>query len=184
MKISCLSETITVIELTAQEMTDYDFSFEHSDYSSAHTRRVLWSIIDEASKIIGREVEVTEGLEIDFLPDKSGGCMMIISQGSGQDDSLLYQNEETVLEGDSADDFLDFAKAALSSAEKKDSSFYSLPRRWRMILSPGGESIVRLAGEYGLRLLSEPLSAESTREGYCCVIPSDALEILGGFAAK
>ena len=53
MKISCVSETVTVIELTEEEMKKYDFTFEESDYSSPHTRRVLWSIIDEASKITG-----------------------------------------------------------------------------------------------------------------------------------
>ena len=62
MKISCVSDTVTVIELTVEEMEKYDFNIEQSDYSSPHTRKVLWSIIDEASKITGKNVEVNQGL--------------------------------------------------------------------------------------------------------------------------
>ena len=63
MKISCVSDTVTVIELSFEEMKKYDFNIEKSDYSSPHTRKVLWSIIDEASKLTGRNVEVNQGLE-------------------------------------------------------------------------------------------------------------------------
>ena len=77
MKISLVSDNITVIELSPEEMAQYDFTFEKSDYSSPHTRRVLWSIIDDASRITGKAVEVSRGLEIDFLPDVKGGGLLI-----------------------------------------------------------------------------------------------------------
>lgn len=183
-KISCVSETITVIELSKEEMTKYDFNFEKSDYSSPHTRRVLWSIIDEASKLTGKNVEVNQGLEIDFLPDIKGGCLLIISQGTPKATRLFSEKEIGIYESRDINCFLDFAKGAKGCSEGAKSSFYYLGGDYRLILESPNKALHILAKEFSLTHLDFFSYSDKTYEAFNCLIESDALEVLGGLASE
>ena len=180
MKISCVSDTVTVIELSVEEMKKYDFNIEKSDYSSPHTRKVLWSIIDEASKLTGRNVEVNQGLEIDFLPDIKGGCLLIISQGVPKTKYLLSDENDGIYESRDINSFLDFAKAAKHLKDTAESSFYYYEGVYRLILSSTDKGLHILANEFALSSLDYIKTADKTREAFNCLIESNALEILGG----
>ena len=184
MKISCVSETVTVIELTEEEMKKYDFTFEESDYSSPHTRRVLWSIIDEASKITGKDVQVNQGLEIDFLPDVKGGCLLIISQGKPDKTALTIETDTAIYESSDINSFLDFAKAATNCTKTAQSAFYYLHGNYRLIIKSAEKRLHILAGEFALKSLDYITYNDKTREGFNCLIESKALEILSGLFSE
>ena len=184
MKISCVSETVTVIELSKEEMKKYNFAFEKSDYSSPHTRKVLWSIIDEASKITGKNVEVNQGLEIDFLPDIKGGCLLIISQGTPKTTRLFSDKDVGIYESSDINCFLDFAKATKTSTQNAQSSFYYLNGLYRLIIENSETSIHILAREFALKSLDYISDSDKTREAFNCLIESNALEILGGLVPE
>lgn len=184
MKISCVSETITVIELSKEEMSGYDFNFEKSDYSSPHTRKVLWSIIDEASKITGKNVEVNQGLEIDLLPDIKGGCLLIISQGTPQARRLFSENEIGIYESKDINCFLDFAKGAKWCSEGAKSSFYYLDGIYRLILESPEKGLHILTREFSLTYIDFLSYSDKTYEAFNCLIESNALEVLGGLASQ
>ena len=182
MKISCVSDTVTVIELTEEEMKKYDFTPETSDYSSVHTRRVLWSIIDEASKITGKNVQINCGLEIDFLPDIKGGCLLIISQGTTEKPKEITDN--AIYESRDINDFLDFAKAAKNCGKSAESSFYYLHGNYRLIIKSNEKRLHILAGEFALKTIDYIAHYDTTREAFNCLIDSGALEILGGLFSE
>ncbi len=184
MKISCVSETVTVIELSPVEMEKYDFNIEKSDYSSPHTRRVLWSIIDEASKITGKNVEVNQGLEIDLLPDIKGGCLLIISQGTPKTKYLLSEKDACIYESRDINSFLDFAKAVKNLEDSSESSFYYRDGIYRLIVDSPLKALHVMTGEFSLTKLDYIKSADKTREAFNCLIESDALKILGGLASQ
>lgn len=184
MKISCVSDTVTVIELSPIEMEKYDFNIEKSDYSSPHTRRVLWSIIDEASKITGKSVEVNQGLEIDLLPDIKGGCLMIISQGAPKTKYLLSDKEACIYESNDINSFLDFAKAVKNLGTPAESSFYYFDGNYRLIADSAVRALDILSKEFSLTKLDYIKTADKTREAFNCLIESDALKILGGLASE
>ena len=180
MKISCVSETVTVIELSPVEMKKYDFNIEKSDYSSPHTRRALWSIIDEASKITGKNVEVNNGLEIDLLPDIKGGCLLIISQGTPKTKYLLSEKDSCIYESRDINSFLDFAKAVKNLEGSAESSFYYYDGIYRLLLESPAKGVCVLTKEFSLSELDYIKYADKTREAFNCLIESDALKILGG----
>ena len=184
MKISCVSETVTVIELSPGEMEKYDFNIEKSDYSSPHTRRVLWSIIDEASKITGKNVEVNQGLEIDLLPDIKGGCLLIISQGTPKTKYLLSDKDAYIYESRDINSFLDFAKAVKHLEGPAESSFYYCDGIYRLIIDSTPKALHVMAKEFSLACLDYIKMADKTREAFNCLIESDALKILGGLASQ
>ena len=184
MKISCVSETVTVIELSPGEMEKYDFNIEKSDYSSPHTRKVLWSIIDDASRLTGKNVEINHGLEIDFLPDIKGGCLLIISQGTPKATRLFSEKDSGIYESRDINCFLDFAKAAKISDKTAESSFYYLDGVYRLILESDNRGLHILTREFRLTRLDFLSYCDKTREAFNCLIDSDALEILGGLFSE
>lgn len=184
MKISCVSETVTVIELSPGEMEKYDFNIEKSDYSSPHTRKVLWSIIDDASRLTGKNVEIHQGLEIDFLPDIKGGCLLIISQGTPKATRLFSEKDSGIYESRDINCFLDFAKAAKISGKTAESSFYYLDGVYRLILESSDRAVHILTREFNLTRLDFLSYCDKTREAFNCLIDSDALEILGGLFSE
>ena len=184
MKISCVSETVTVIELSPVEMKKYDFNIEKSDYSSPHTRRVLWSIIDEASKITGKNVEVNQGLEIDLLPDIKGGCLLIISQSTPKTKYLLSDKDSYIYESRDINSFLDFAKAVKNLESPAESSFYYYDGVYRLLLDSPVKALCIMAKEFSLSELDYIGFADKTREAFNCLIESDALKILGGLFSE
>ncbi len=184
MKISLVSDTITVIELSPEEMTQYDFTFEKSDYSSPHTRRVLWSIIDDASRITGKTVEVSKGLEIDFLPDIKGGGLLIISEGEDENIKAHKLPHKSIFESRDIDLIIDFAKTVCGITGAVSSCLYFLSGTYRLLIHSGESAFYFLAKEFSLEEVSSPYCSESTKEGWQCLIRGNALEILSSTASE
>lgn len=184
MKISLVSDTITVIELSPEEMTQYDFTFEKSDYSSPHTRRVLWSIIDDAARITGKTVQVSKGLEIDFLPDIKGGGLLIICEGEEENIKGHKIPSVSVYQSSDINSILDFAKAACPVLSADSSSLFFHKGTYRLCLHSGKSAFYFLAKEYCLEDVTSPYCAQSTKECWKCLIEENALEILGGTASE
>ncbi len=184
MKISLVSDTITVIELSPEEMSEYDFAFEESDYSSPHTRKILWSIIDDASRITGKTVEISRGLEIDFLPDIKGGGLLIISEGDEENEAEIQPLTYSVFQSESIDNIMDFAKCAQPLLKCESSSLYYSKDTYRLSVDLPPDGLVFLAKEFSLENITSPYSLESTKEAFRCLIAEKALEILSGTASE
>lgn len=184
MKISLVSDTITVIELSPEEMTQYDFTFDKNDYSSAHTRRVLWSIIDDAARITGKTVEVSKGLEIDFLPDIKGGGLLIICEGEEENIKAHKLSAVSVFQSSDINSILDFAKTASGLFLPEDSSLYQQNGTYRLCVRSKKSAFYFLAKEFCLTDITTPYCFESTKECWQCLIEENALEILSGTASE
>lgn len=176
MKISCVSEKITVIELSASEVDEYSISFCESDYNSASKRSTLWALISEAERLLGKHIYIENGIEIDFMPDIKGGCLLIISESEREDISF----SKCVIESDNSDNILDFAKA-LPQKGKYPSSLYTQNNNYRIIAEDIDDCFLALSSEFDLEILYSESAAESTKEHYLLAVENRALEILGGF---
>ncbi len=184
MKISLVSDTITVIELSPEEMTQYDFTFEKSDYSSPHTRRVLWSIIDDAARITGKTVEVSKGLEIDFLPDIKGGGLLIICEGEYENIKAHKLPHISIFQSSDINRILDFARTASGLLSADSSSLFSQNGIYRLCIHSGKSAFYFLAKEFCLEDMTSPYGFESTKECWQCLIEENALEVLSGTASE
>ncbi len=180
MKISLVSENITVIELSPEEMIQYDFTFEKSDYSSPHTRRVLWEIIDDASRITGKTLEVSKGLEIDFLPDIKGGGLLIICEGEQEKIKGHKLGESSVFQSRDISSFIDFAKCTYPNIQPKSASLYRLGNMYRLCLTSDTKALSACSKEFYLDEITSPYCLQSTKELWECLIESDALKVLSG----
>ena len=59
MKIEAPEENKIVVRLTADDMTKLHITYEEMDYANIETRRVIWTLLDEARRELGEAGTIT-----------------------------------------------------------------------------------------------------------------------------
>lgn len=80
MKIEADGEEKIAVTLTERDMQDFDITYDEMDYSNIETRRVIWTILDEAKRVLGKPINIDNRLLIQVSPGEDGGCIMHFSQ--------------------------------------------------------------------------------------------------------
>ncbi len=79
-KIKALSDEKISVTLTENDMRDFDITYDELDYSNIETRRVIWTILDEAARVLGKRVNIENRLLIQAAPTDDGGCFLEFTQ--------------------------------------------------------------------------------------------------------
>lgn len=91
MELLKISESALKVCLTREDMELYDIEFDELDYSNTQTRRIIWSILDEAKRTLGFEA-VRENIYIRAFKCMSGGCELFVSRENVREsEPLLYR---------------------------------------------------------------------------------------------
>ena len=69
MKIEAPEENKIVVRLTADDMTKLHITYEEMDYANIETRRVIWTLLDEARRELGRDIDPSGRMLIEALPE-------------------------------------------------------------------------------------------------------------------
>ena len=80
MKIHADGEEKISVTLSKADMKDFDITYDELDYSNIETRRVIWTILDEVKKVLGKSVNIDNRLLIQVSPDENGGCHLQFTQ--------------------------------------------------------------------------------------------------------
>ncbi len=76
MKIELQNEDKIVVELSSHDLQTLDITYEDMDYANIETRRVIWTLLDEARRVLGKDISTTERMLIEALPSEDGGCVL------------------------------------------------------------------------------------------------------------
>lgn len=88
------------IELTAAELQSLDITYEKLDYANIETRRVLWTVLDEALGTLGREMDLSGRMLIEAQPVGDGGCILdftVLPDTGGKIKRRLIKKEEKAI---------------------------------------------------------------------------------------
>ena len=100
MELMKISDTALKVSLTREDMEYYDIEFDKLDYSSIETRRIIWSILDEAKRTLGFNA-VRDSLYIQAFRSRCGGCELFVSgeEKKPMKKKALYrfENADTVI---------------------------------------------------------------------------------------
>ena len=98
MELLKISESALKVSLSREDMEQYNIEFDALDYSNIQTRRIIWSILDEAKRTLGFEA-VRENIYIRAFKNRTGGCELFVSREEREQESLLYRfaDAETVI---------------------------------------------------------------------------------------
>ncbi|MDR2687813.1 MAG: hypothetical protein LBB75_08665 [Oscillospiraceae bacterium] len=86
MRIEAITRRKIVVELSAEDMTNLDITYEALDYASVDTRRVIWVILDRVRECTGCDIDPSGQLRIDAMPRPTGGCILFFTLRGGAAD--------------------------------------------------------------------------------------------------
>lgn len=190
MKIEAPEENKIVVRLTADDMMKLHITYEEMDYANIETRRVIWTLLDEARRELGRDIDPSGRMLIEALPAGEGGCVLrftVLEQESKPQPlrHLTMKKSRTplVYEFTSAQMLLDAAESVRRlNVLPPESELYRQEHCYRLIVSSAEQSeLLEIAlSEFGTPCARGELPAAFTREHWQSVCKSRALEQISG----
>ena len=141
MNITVQAENTICIELTKQDMTELDITYEELDYSNIETRRVLWTLLDEAKHTLGRDIRLTQKMLIEAVPDDNGGCRIYFSVADepngkpGKKQLVKLSGTKTVCQSHSIDNIGALAMVLQKIDCISKSELYTDGEKYRLIVN-------------------------------------------------
>ncbi len=178
MKISCTSAEVMIIEFTKDELYGCHLTYEKLRDSSAKSKAVICRIIEETQKISGESIKVSPETKVDILPDGEGGCIIVLN--SRQEKSSFESTR--IYESDTIDTILDFASLT-GKEEGIKSSLFEKDGTYRLIID-GEKRVHNFCSEFLDCCGNTDSTLKETEIFYNCLIPENALKILGGFVSE
>ena len=171
MKITAENDLCISVDLTSADMQRLDITYEALDYSNIETRRVLWTLLDEARRVAGTNISLSDRLIIETVPKEKGGCRITFTSVPDEKGRRLQWRNHTrqmLIEFDSAEDLLCFCEKVPVGCLGTDASLYENDGHYRAITCPPAENRERLeamAEEFGADLSdASPFRIAQTRE--------------------
>lgn len=130
------------IRLTREDMVELDITYEELDYSNVETRRVLWTLLDEARHKLGRNISLTQKMLVEAVPDHEGGCTIyftvndgkIVSNGKRQ--LVKLSDARIVCTTDDIDNMGKLSKVLSMCGKILKSELFTDGKSYRMIIRP------------------------------------------------
>lgn len=141
MRIEVQDDCRIAVELTKDDMSELDITYEDLDYSNIETRRVLWTVLDEASHTIGCDINLSERMLIEAVPATAGGCIIyftVLPKSHGTTGTKIIKRDDGAVICDipKLDDL--FAACAMLKQKGYDqkSELYAKDNKYRLVLYP------------------------------------------------
>lgn len=122
MTFEAMNKNCLIVELSAEEMVQYDITYDTLDQKNAHTKSFIKKILSHACLLHGNTLSNCRKITIEALPVGDGGCFFILTFAASPKGRYRVKRhgENVTLEAKSMDDLLDF----ISAAKKKQSKQY------------------------------------------------------------
>lgn len=186
MKCRMLSENGIEVELSCEEMQALDITYDALDYANTETRRVLWTVLDEAGTVLGRNIDLSGRMLIEARPDGSGGCILDFTlypqkKESAQRKKVRKQAQALIFETDDADILLG-AVRVLDTQVQGD--LYLHDGVFRLLLFPGLSQQMYLTAvltEFGSVTQADDAVVAATQE-FWPLVCENAVTLLRSYA--
>lgn len=186
MKINSPAENKIIVDLNEQDMLELDITYEEMDYSTIETRRVIWTVLDAAGKVLGRTLDPSRRMIIEAVPRSEGGCTLLFTMlensknGIRQKSTLKKQVESLICEFSDLDSLLSAVSKLEGSDPCTESSLYENGGSYRLIInSPFDTARLRhYFSEFCKVSTCEKLVCEFTKEHWHALACGNALSLL------
>lgn len=144
MKIELHNEDKIVVQLTSMDLKTLDITYEDMDYANIETRRVIWTLLDEARRVLGKDISTTERMLIEALPSEDGGCVLYFTvlpssgcENSGKRLVMKKEAEPILLYTANCDSFIGVIETLKGCRNKhKGFSSYILAGEYYTVIYP------------------------------------------------
>lgn len=134
------------VRLTSEDMTELDITYEELDYSNIETRRVLWTLLDEARHKLGRNIHLTQKMIVEAVPHNDGGCSIYFTVN---DERIVKNSKKQLIKSgdtkiicssDNIENLGEFAKILSESGKVIKSELFTDGSLYRIIMWPESDS--------------------------------------------
>lgn len=142
MRIEAQNEFRIAVELTNEDLSELDITYDDLDYSNIETRRVLWTILDEARQTLGRDINLSEKMLIEAIPGTKGGCVIYFTvlpkDQKKKGNRLLVKKDfdPIICDFNSINGVIDVSRQLAKNKELPKSELYTYKRIYRLIIYP------------------------------------------------
>ncbi len=187
MNIETPQEDKIIVELSGEDMTELDITYEDMDYSKIETRRAIFTILDKARHALNRDIDPSGKMLIEVLPKPSGGCIICFTvlgkevRPSGFHNMLKIRKDTPTVtyEFDSLKALTECAERIRKSYIDLRSSLYSLDGIYRLVVSSEDlPSAKNLLSEYAFVCRESPLFYEAMNEHWKLLADGNAIEMM------
>ncbi len=185
MKIISPADDKIIVDLTKQDLIELDITYEDMDYSTIETRRVIWTLLDEAGKTLGRDFDPSKRMIIEASPKNEGGCVLSFTildvkrKVLPQKQLLKKQCEKIICEFENLDALY---LAVVNFKFDFESSLYCKDGKYRLIVDNlhGCDAVKHYFSEFSKIISGDALTFEHTKEHWKTLIPQNAVSVLCG----
>lgn len=184
MKITAENDLCISVDLTGDDMQRLDITYEALDYSNIETRRVLWTLLDEARRVAGTNISLSDRLIIETVPKEKGGCRITFTSVPDEKGGRLQwrgQAKQMLLAFDSAEQLLAFCAKVPQAYLGKEAALYEKDGQYRILANPPGENRERLAAmaeEFGTDMSATSVFLGAQTREYWQLVSSHLSDII------
>lgn len=113
MQIKALGEDKIRVDLSDDDLALFDVTYDELDYNDVKTRRVIWTLLDEAEKELGLLFDTKKKLVVEVCRKAPGGCTVFFTLSKKDNTSpeivLKKEREAVVFEAFDENAFIDAA---------------------------------------------------------------------------
>ena len=176
MKLALATAHQILVELSAQEQQQYGLLAE--DAEAGDLRRTLQRILAGVAAVSGRRFRLQRRVRAELLPDRAGGCMLMIAGLEEQPAA-----ERCCFFAETENDLIDAARAACAEAKAEISvTLLRDAAGYYLLTDPLPESLIRLLSEF-MRFSTPDAAAEAVLSERCVpLLRQKPLSVLCGGA--
>jgi negative regulator of genetic competence, sporulation and motility len=186
LKIEATSKNTVVISLSSHDLEELGITYDDMDYKNLETRRVIYTLLEEANKTLGKDFHPSGKMLIEAIPDPFGGCVLYFTvyQSDADKEALIPVVTPFVFlcEFKGENGLIDASRAILSEILKPpESKLYSNGTDYRLLFKSFSnhgklKSILR---EYSDGMTESNTKIAHTKEHWNCLCDKNAIEKLG-----
>lgn len=192
MELKLLNENKLKIVLTNEDMAEMDITYEDMDYKgSAHTRRVLWEILDKAKRQTGFDVG-SDSVEF-FVQGKNDGCLIYVTKKDpyiqkeqyptyAKSYKKLYtgiKKKRLIYMFESSETLLEACRQLVLVGYGGKSDIFADGEKYYLYIEDNREQCLDIISEYGF-LINNPYFGFSLDEHAKKILSADAIQTFAG----
>lgn len=178
MRIDITDRKSIMVELSKDDLSKSEITYDQLDYSNPKTRKLVRSILEKIRSETGLFSSEYSSLEVEVMPDSFGGCLMIFKEG---DNAEVKESEDALFVCENINDLIDCSRTADKTFDSvPDGKLYKSSSVYYLFIPACPSVILSFIGEYLSRCSLSKSAREAVLEQSVCLAESGALSLLSG----
>lgn len=178
MRIDITDKKSIMVELSKDDLSKSEITYEQLDYSNPQTRKLVRRILEKIRSETGLFASECSALEVEVMPDSFGGCLMFFKETQKAKEP---KNEAALFACKNISDLIDCSRAAKKACKSLPSAaLYQNEGGYLLFVAECPEGLSALLCEYLSKCTASQMELAVTLEHSVCLAENNSLVLLSG----